>query len=197
MKHIHSPLKIAAMCVLTLFFYCASSSALVVKNVNLADMTHTAEYIFSGECTGRVLRYNHELDREVYDYTFRVDHMIKGAAQEAFTVTMSKMLVDLGQVPTFSPGEEYVVFLYGKSPKGFTSPVGAGQGKFLVQTARDCAKTVSNERNNHNLLKGMDKEGLKKRFMRTKHAQEIDKVLSHTSGAISHDTFVAVIESLL
>jgi len=36
-------------------------------------------------------------------------------------------------VPTFTVGEEYVVFLAGVSSAGFSSPIGLGQGRFTVQ----------------------------------------------------------------
>jgi hypothetical protein len=48
-------------------------------------------------------------------------------------------------IPKFSVGQHVVVFLYGKSSAGFSSPVGLAQGRFAVGTMR-LAESVSNGR---------------------------------------------------
>ena len=59
-------------------------------------------------------------------------------------------------VPTFHVGEEVVLFLYGESELGLSSPVGLGQGKFEVVETKEGGKLALNSSNNRTLFRGMD-----------------------------------------
>ena len=107
------------------------SMPVVVKQMNLEDVITSAQYIFSGLCTGSERRYDAETGREVVFVQFTVTQMLKGEEVDEITFKMSKVAVDMGNVPTFTRGEEVILFLYGKSDVGFTSPVGLAQGTFL------------------------------------------------------------------
>ena len=53
-------------------------------------------------------------------------------------------------IPSFAPGHRYVVFLYGASSAGFSSPVGLGQGCFRIRE-QDGRRVVENDVGNRNL----------------------------------------------
>ena len=55
-------------------------------------------------------------------------------------------------VPAFAEGDEYVVFLYGVSSAGFSSPVGLAQGQFVVRNTPN-GRMVSNGLDFRRLLK--------------------------------------------
>jgi hypothetical protein len=99
-----------------------------VRPVNLEELTAHAAVIFSGRCV--------EIEHVVSDgyrgvqVTFEVDRAVKGARGDRLTIRLpGEGLVGL---PRFEPGEQVVLFLYGESASGWSSPVGLGQGKFTV-----------------------------------------------------------------
>jgi len=72
--------------------------------------------------------------------TFAVDQVIKGKIGGELTMkqfgTMTPLsdgsMVRLPGLPSYTPGEEMVVFLSGESDGGFCSPIGLAQGKFPI-----------------------------------------------------------------
>lgn len=187
----------AAICSCAVILSYDVGSAAVVKQINLAEMTSSAEYIFSGACIDRETKYDEEIQRGVCVFTFRVDNMIKGAPRDHFSVIMSKLLVDIKQVPTFNVGDEVVVFLYGQSGLGLTSPVGLGQGKFSVLHMPGGLKKVVNANNNRNLFKGMDKPEYMDMFRKRGLQERATNIFSQKAGAVNYDNFLAVIEVLV
>jgi len=131
------------------------AQAAVVQEMNLAAMAAAAQTIFAGVCIDRQTLYDQQQQREVLAFTFRVEQVFKGAAQERLVVKASKALVDLKQVPTYRVGQEVILFLSGESRLGFSSPVGLGQGRFHVLRGTGDQRMVVNDRNNRNLFKAM------------------------------------------
>jgi hypothetical protein len=170
--------------------------AAVVKQMNLDEMTTTARYIFSGTCISVDRRYDDVADREGIFYTFSVSRFIKGEESSEFIFKMSSVASDLRQVPTFKPGEEVVLFLYGKSTQGFTSPVGLGLGKFSVLRSPSGSKVIVNAHNNTDLFKDMNRTKYSARFPAS-HATEISKLMGQKSGAINYDLFLELLEEMV
>ncbi len=56
-------------------------------------------------------------------------------------------------LPVFRKGEEVVLFLYGESRSGLTSPVGFGQGKFVVGRDKEGRSMAVNAFGNRSLLR--------------------------------------------
>ena len=69
---------------------------------------------------------------------FRVDDALKGPVGSTYTMKqVGGRLADgttyrVDGVPTFTPGESYVVFLTAPSSLGLSSPIGLFQGKFTI-----------------------------------------------------------------
>jgi hypothetical protein len=160
-------------------------------------MTDSAQYIFSGVCIAREIRYDEKLQREIYSFTFRVNHTLKGPHQDERIVQTSKTLVEIGQVPTYHFGDDVILFLYPESPLGFTSPVGLGQGKFSIIFEPGEGKKVVNENNNQDLFKGMDLSACMDLRMQSGSQSQVTDLISHTSGPIPYDLFCSLIEAWL
>ncbi len=171
--------------------------AITVRQANLAEIIASAGDIFSGVCIDRQMTFDEAIQRDVYVVTFKVNLMLKGEKQEVYTVTTSKTLVEMGQVPTYSVGDEVVLFLHTKSSLGFSSPVGLGQGKFSVIYDRQGTKKVVNANNNHNLFKGINTETIADKLSDNPRRESILKSLQQTSGAITYDRFITLVNVLM
>ena len=182
--------------VLSVFLMGKDAQAVVVSQINLEEMIATAQYVFSGTCITVDRKYDDATDRDAIFCRFSISKMIKGDDVSELTFKMSTIAVDLGQAPTFQPGEEVVLFLYGKSTLGFTSPVGLGLGKFSVLHSSAGEKTVVNAHNNTNLFKGIDRTNYSATFSPS-FAAEMNSVMTKKSGAINYHLFLTLLEEML
>ncbi len=122
-----------------------------VRSLGLEEMTDRAAIVFSGRCIGIRHERDAALGIEVTRARFRVERAIKGRPGSTIEIKLLGGESRLAGVPTFRIGEEVVLFLYGTSDLGFTSPVGLGQGKFSVVTDKQGRKLAFNEFGNANL----------------------------------------------
>ena len=136
-----------------------------VRLVNLEQMTQRAARIFSGRCTGVDVVFDSNLGRDVTVATFHVQRAVKGVSDKTVMVRMLDVAAVHGAasdvpagVPTFRPGEEVVLFLYGESAQGLSSPVGLGQGRFRILTDKKGRKVALNDFANSNLLNDLRPE---------------------------------------
>jgi len=173
------------------------SLAVVVKQMNLEDVVTSSRYIFAGRCAGSEIRHDAETGRQVVFVKFTVAQMIKGEEVDEITFKMSRVAVDMGNVPTFARGEEVILFLYGKSDVGFTSPVGLAQGTFSVLSSSTGEKVVVNGNNNSSLLQGIDTTKYAKRTTGPSFLAALDRVAPHQSGPIDYQTFITLVEGMV
>jgi hypothetical protein len=82
--------------------------------------------------------------------TFDVKDVIKGNVSPTHTIKQIGGVMPGGEasyrvhgIPTFTVGEEYVVFMAGVSKSGFSSPIGLSQGKFSVKQGKT-GKSITN-----------------------------------------------------
>jgi hypothetical protein len=94
--------------------------------------------------------------------TFEVKDVMKGGAGATHTIKQiggvlksEGIAYKVDGVPSFAVGQDYVVFLNGVSSIGFSSPVGLGQGSFIVHRDEGGAK-VSNGRDFRFMTAGTD-----------------------------------------
>ena len=183
---------------LTLVFFAGKTTlATIVKQINLEEITSSAHYVFSGVCIDIASMCDDETGRDVVFFKFKILKMIKGEQLNELTIKMSKVALDMGGAPTFKLGEEVVLFLYGKSNYGFTSPVGLGQGKFLVKHLSTGKKMVINGRNNIDLFKNVNKSKYMKKFAASSNSAEINRVMIQQSGAINYQMFLTLVEGMV
>lgn len=130
------------------------------RSVNLAEMTSHAGRVVHGRVV-EVREGVHPLHEQVAVTFLKVQviEMLKGGAAREVTFTQygtsTKQYV--AHQPKYSVGEEVVLFLYPESKLGLTSPVGQGQGKFVVRTdTRSGQRVLQNEHLNRALFARLD-----------------------------------------
>jgi hypothetical protein len=164
-----APWKAAAMFLLLLFAFPALSLAVRVRPINLEEMTRRADRIFSGRVAGVRIARDPDLDQQV-TYVTLVPHRV-----EKGDVRGSLLIKILGEqdadaprgrategIPVFRKGEELILFLYGDSPHGLTSPVGLGQGKFSVLRDKEGNPLAFNQFANEHLFRGLSSDALRR-----------------------------------
>lgn len=168
-----------------------SARAVRVRHLNLADMTLSAKYVFAGECVGKETVFDADIGRDIYVYTFRVDRVVKGNPGGSHEVRVIKSLADQNQISNFEKGENLVLFLYGESRLGFSSPVGLGQGRFRVKTLDNGRQEIVNDIQNRGLFRGM-KTAVRERALSSPGGAEIPD-----EGPMDYEIFMALTEDLV
>ena len=133
----------------------------IVRDLYLEEIIDDAKVVFQGTVTENRAERDAQTGRIVTYTTFLVQDTLKGNVESTHTI---KQLG--GELPaenvgykvdvrtTFEVGGTYVVFLYGKSSKGFSSPVGSIQGRFTV-AQDEGGMAVSNGRDFSEMAKNM------------------------------------------
>ena len=103
----------------------------------LDEIVDHSTVAFEGTCTGNRTERDPATNLVVTYTTFEVREVLKGTVgatheikQIGGTLPDENLQYRIEGVPTFTVGEDYVVFLAGKSAAGFSSPIGLGQGRF-------------------------------------------------------------------
>jgi hypothetical protein len=143
-------------CIITgmlLCMLCSYAHGAVVRDANLEDLCSGAGKIFWGRCTGA-----ETLGTDLV-YTFAAYRVLKGGSGVTVTLRMHKAASMYARAPQFAEGQEVLLFLHPESDRGYSSPVGFGQGVFTV-AEQGGKKTALNERGNRHLFRGMNMERL-------------------------------------
>lgn len=118
----------------------------------LDEMVDTSAVAFQGTCTGNRTERDPATHLVVTYTTFEVHDVLKGNVgatheikQVGGTLAAENLRYRVEGIPTFTVGEEYVVFLAGVSSAGFSSPIGLEQGRFSIR-AQAAGRSVSNGR---------------------------------------------------
>ncbi len=120
-----------------------------VKTLKLNQLTENAYTIFEGKCIKVKSGRDPETGLMATWYTFQVLDGIKGQMDEEFVLkqyggTDGEITVNVPTVK-YREGEIVILFLYGKSKIGFSSPVGLQQGKFVErENSETGARYVTN-----------------------------------------------------
>ncbi|HUQ26978.1 MAG TPA: hypothetical protein VM051_00205 [Usitatibacter sp.] len=123
-----------------------------VRELYLEEIIDDAAIVFQGTVTENRSARDPEANRIVTYTTFVVQDVLKGDVGSTHTIKqLGGHLAGEGigykahVRTTFDVGQTYVVFLYGKSSVGFSSPVGSTQGSFTV-VQDEAGAAVSNGR---------------------------------------------------
>jgi len=135
---------IAALALWTVF---GAAHATSVLPLYLDEIIDSAAVAFEGVCLENKTGRDPQTGMIVTFTTFQVGDLLKGSAGSTFTIKQiggedksDGRFLRVHGVPRFIPGEGYVVFLYGVSQQGFSSPVGLSQGRFEVVQEAGMAK---------------------------------------------------------
>lgn len=155
---------LVAISLSSLFLGQASASSaqhLVTPTYNLEQIVGGADRIFVGKVIGVSEDYIYAAggNLPVTIYTFEVDEVLKGSIGKTLTIKQVGHHSDpaslFGQsVPEYREGTVVMLFLHADSQYGLTSPVGLGQGAFLVKMDGPIKVSVRNSWGNRGLLEG-------------------------------------------
>ncbi len=155
------PIGLAQGALLLLVLGCFSiSGGANSRSVNLAEMTTHAGRIIHGRVV-EVREGMHPQQQRVAVTFIKVQviEMLKGGAARDVTFMQygNRTHPYVTHMPSYGVGEEVVLFLYRESKLGFTSPVGQGQGKFVVRNdVRSGQRVLQNEQLNYALFARLD-----------------------------------------
>lgn len=134
-----------------------------IRSLNLQQMSLKADRVFAGRCLDVRVDEDPGLGQPVTTVTLAVTRSVKGGARGQVSIRMLGRQDgrdpeggEIGGLPRFAPGEEVVLFLYGDSARGLTSPVGFGQGKFAIHTDKQGKRLAVNAFANRRLLEGLE-----------------------------------------
>ena len=141
--------KLFVTCLLLLTVACPARAA-SVRQLLLDEIIDTSAIAFQGTCTSNRTERDALTNFIVTYTTFDVKDVLKGSVLTTHTIKQIGGKMPGGEagfrvdgIPSFTVGEDYVVFLAGVSTAGFSSPIGLAQGKFTVRQ-NAAGKTVSN-----------------------------------------------------
>src|SRR5262245_51412899 len=162
-----------------LLSYPATSHAARTRPVNLEAMTQRADRIVSGRCVRVQVARDRDLGQVVTYVTFALHRLEKGDIRGSLTIKVlgdqdeeSLRTPPMDGVPTFRKGEEVVLFLYGNSRHGLTSPVGFGQGKFTLVKDKRGRSLALNQFANEGLFRGLSPGALQRLGRRNPKLQD-------------------------
>ncbi|MBQ27522.1 MAG: hypothetical protein CMH81_05200 [Nitrospiraceae bacterium] len=199
-------MKIVLPAVLFLLLHVSEQgSAMQVKLLTLDQMIANATVIFVGQCLTSRSQEDLHFGRTVTVAEFEVVEALKGRLGETHTVkqyggTVESKSHRIAGMPTYTPGEDVILFLYGESQYGFTSPVGILQGKFTFVTGEELSSSlmIVNGINNRGLLAGLDPHVLTNdEDIDESQRKAIQKLLRVKRGPISYEDFRLVTKALI
>ncbi|MDP4027495.1 MAG: hypothetical protein Q8P42_00785 [Gallionella sp.] len=135
----------------------ASAQASTVLPLYLDELVASAAVAFQGTCTANRTELEPQTGFVVTYTTFTVTDVLKGTVGSTHTIKQlggqtEKINYRVEGGTTFAVGGDYVVFLYGVSSAGFSSPVGLSQGQFTVRQGANGAE-LSNGRDFKEMLR--------------------------------------------
>jgi hypothetical protein len=145
----------AALGVAWLALVAATAEASQVRPLNLDELTERAAKVLAGRCVDVRPFTAPGLDLPAVEIRLEVGRWAKGHGGETAVVRMASR----GHVPApCEPGQEVVLFLYGESRVGLTSPVGLGQGAFRVTTDKTGRRIAVGGASPSTLTRGLSPE---------------------------------------
>lgn len=182
-----------------LVFCCAVSSvwATTVRPLSLQQITTNAKTVFYGKCLKVQPIESASPGIPAVEYTFVVKQAIKGVSEgQTFVFRQVRSggngVAGIPGVPEYQPGQEYILFLHGKSARGLTSPVGLQQGTFKMVKTGDGKTGLMNLLNNRNLTYGLSDTAAADSGL---SAQEYEML--KRQGAIPLDHFTAIVNKMM
>jgi len=140
------------------------AQAMSVLPLYLDEIVADAQIAFYGTCTSNRAKYDPGTGLIVTYTSFDVHDVLKGNVQTTHIIKQvggrtKHQQYQIEGVPSFAVGQEYVVFLYGVSSAGFSSPVGLSQGQFVVRPGARGLE-ISNGRDFKEMLRSLPAQAL-------------------------------------
>ncbi len=126
--------------------------------VNLSYLSQRADIIVQGRVTGIRQEYHTEFTNiPTVEVTLEVENMLRGPSGR--TYTFREALIGIKARNTkqgYKVGQRLMLFLPSPSRYGLSSPVGVGQGRFLITRLPTGQDTIANEIGNAGLFKDVE-----------------------------------------
>lgn len=123
-----------------LFMAWLPARAASVIPLYLEELVEHSAVVFEGRCVANRVERDALTNLVVTYTTFEVKDTLKGSVESTHvikqvggTLPEANLNYNVEGIPSFTPGEDYVVFLAGVSSVGFSSPIGLAQGRFSVR----------------------------------------------------------------
>ena len=183
-------MMIAAM---TLLVSGSSSLATTLLHRNVDELATMADRIFVGVCIAVEEKQFGPLHYS--EYTFAVLDGIKGV-ESGVTVVFRQLAAaspsgGIVGLPSYQANTKYMLFLQGDSQLGLTSPIGLGQGAFVL-TSKDGSDRALNWFGNRGLFHRMDSGSAQYQML---DAKEKD-LMATKAGAVNAPRFVSMVRKL-
>lgn len=179
------------------FAFSVQTTAQVVR-LNVAQLLRNADRALVGKCISVSTEIDKKLGKPVTIATFTVTQRIKGNIGNEVTIRQfggkreGSFPLLISGMPSYKEGEEVILFLYGVSQYGFSSPVGLLQGKFLVTKDKTTGKRVAiNGIRNANLFDGLRIQEFS--ALGVFSPAEL-KLMEVKQGPVDYDTFVSFLK---
>ena len=137
------------------------AGATSVRPLYLDEIVADAAIVFQGKCIDNRTEREPNTNFVVTYTTFEVQDVLKGQVGATHVIKQigghlsgETMSFHVEGVPSFTIGENYVVFLAGVSSAGFSSPIGLNQGRFNV-ISRPAGLQVTNGRDFKEMTAGI------------------------------------------
>ncbi len=168
-----------------------------VRPLNLQQITSGAKTVFYGTCLKAEPVEDSGRGLPVVEYTFQVKQAVKGVSEgETFVFRQVRSgddgLGGIQGIPSYRPGEQYMLFLHGKSARGQTSPVGLQQGSFKVVKTPGGRLGLMNLLNNRNLTYGLSDAAATDSGLTAQEYQMLKR-----QGAIPLDSFTTIVNRMM
>jgi len=142
------------------------ATATLVLPQNIEQLESQAQLIFAGVCTGRTSAFTSQ-GIPVNIFTFEVRDIAKGNLRTGARIEVrhfgndvpnaQRLAMRIPGIPTYTVGQEVVLFLNPPSAIGLTAPVGLSQGLFSVEGTRDGKRRIRLDPVRRSMLtKGLD-----------------------------------------
>lgn len=128
-----------------------AQATMMIRAMSLEEVTAEAERVVHAKVVS-VLSGQDASGLPATWVTLEVNHNLKGSSPQFLTIKQfgttkplsNGSLARVPGLPRYAVGEELVLFLRGESARGFTSPVGIGQGVYRVEQS-DAGASVRND----------------------------------------------------
>ena len=180
-------------------------AAMRVKLLTLEQIVERAETIFVGRCLTSTAQDDPETGKTVTIIKFEVVEALKGNLGATHTLKQyggmrEHRLHRIAGIPTYTPGEEVILFLYAESEYGLTVPVGMSQGKFTFIRDEESFSPplIANSINNNGLLTGLHPH----MFMNNEpidepRTKDMQRLVTVNRGPIPYDAFLLLTKGLI
>ena len=167
---------------------------------NAAELATLANRIFIGNCIS-IENKNMTIQGHsmlVTEYTFQVTQGLKGVTGQTLVFRQFRSTQGAGAVvgmPEYQKGKNYMLFLGKDSDYGLTSPIGLGQGAFIVITDNSGTTRAVNFFGNQGLFKNMSSGTLLGK--KASYSKAEKSLLQKTSGPVDTASFVSLVKKLI